>query len=436
MKKRLAIILAMVLMMSLMTSCEIEEYEYGDRDKDKKRDGKNSEDVGGLMTEETGKGYPFEELFGGDPAYTDTYIAFGTTSVEDTDARIETYDGINEGDVEIVSETDTLIGTNDNTLMAETETAPPRIDPIIEDTTADPYETAWETTADPIENNFELTYEMSRTNYRRGETVTVTSTVTNVSGENYHYVGSSSDFMAYVSIYYCGYDQIEYCLEHEPIELADDYMGQIVQSGESRTVEFRFSIPTNAPTGYYAIRLSYGGESYESDYAIQIFEEDYKVYTEAFSNVTGSSVTRYDGEKIQPLSGFVCESYMSDGEDGTGSGYEADGGGAWAIMEVVSAWGDDSFLPEVVWVLQGGNLNFDFGDFEFGGVSIIEVGGTYDDMKRLSSLDDLHKLHFGEYYVIISLYSHTSAPDGSWSRSVAYEDVFKLIVDILDCCEE
>ena len=54
---------------------------------------------------------------------------------------------------------------------------------------------------------------------------------------------------------------------------------------------------------------------------------------------------------------------------------------------------------------------------------------------RLSSLDELETLPFGEYYVIISLYSHTSAPDGSWSRSVGFEDVFKLTVDVMECCE-
>ena len=427
MKKRLAIILAIVLMMSLMTSCEIEEYEEDERN----RDGEGSDDLGVLMTEETGRGYPWDEMFGGYPIYTDTYNPIGTTEVE-------TYGGC-ESFIEIVSETETRGGTHDETCecgLPAVVTVPPRIDPIVEDTTADPYETAWETTADPEENKFELSYEMSRTKYRRGETVTVTSTVTNVSGENHYYVGSSSEFMAYVSIYYCGNDQIVYSLEHEPIAFDDDYMGQIIEPGESRSVEYVFSIPTDAPTGYYAVRLSYCSESYESNYAIQIFEEDHRIDTEPFSNRTGSCVAGYDGVKVKPLSGFVCESYMADGEDGMGSGYEADGGGAWGIMYEVTTWGDDSFLPEVVWVPQGGDLDFDFGNYEFRGVSIIEVGGAYDDIKHLSSLDELHKLPLDEYYVIISLSSYSSAPDGSWSRSVAYEDVFKLIVDVLDCCEE
>lgn len=417
MKKRLALFLAILMMAIPLSSCEIEEYE----EEDKLREGEGSEDIGVLMTEETGNGYekPWQNGFWG----------MGTTSVEIV-SETETVEHIHIGCDCVVG------GTVVTDIFSETESLPPETEFVSEDTTADPYETVCEeTTADPEENRFEFSYDLDgRTKYRRGETISVTATVTNVSGDNYYYVGSSSEFMAYVNIFYVGDKHTEYALEHAPLGLDDDYMGQIIEPGESRSREFSFSIPANAPLGYYAIRLSYGDESLDEYYSIQIFEADYEFETDVYENRTGSCVAGYDGVKIKPLSGFVCESYTSQGDDGTGQGYEADGEGSWGIIYNLRAWGDDSFLPSV-WTLYGESLDMDFGNYEFNGISIIEEGGSYDDIKHLSSVEELAELPFGEYYVILCLSRYEEAADGSWSRHVVFEDVFKLTVDVMECCE-
>ena len=402
MKKRLALFLAILMMASLLSSCEIEEYEEEGR-----RNHDDREEMGVLMTEETGNGYenPWNAILG-----------FGTTSIESF-TEIETLESCPGT---IYDCTDTYIEET----VSSIETFPPKIDPTIEDTTADPSETAWETTADPEENKFEFSYEISRSNYRIGETISITATITNVSGENYYYVGSSSGFMASVSICYCGPCEVVYYLEHEPFESTDDYMGQIIEPGESRSREYIFPIPEGAIIGEYAIILSYGDESFEKRYAIQIFEEGYSVDYD-YQNYTGSCVIGSDGVAISPISGFWSESYrVENSGDDVEQGYEADGEGAWGIMYKVSAWNDDSFIPKV-YMLHGEALDLSFGDFVLERVNVVLSGKTYDDQKYIE-VEQLARLPVGEYYVLMTLAKSESGQ--SWSRETVFQDVFKLCV--------
>ena len=111
---------------------------------------------------------------------------------------------------------------------------------------------------------FAFSYELEKTQYARGETVRIKATVTNASGKDYEYTGSSTEFFSSVSLYWTWQgDEKGGVIEHDPIAITDDYTKMTIKDGEGGSRIFTFVIPEDAECTDYSITLAYGGESKE-----------------------------------------------------------------------------------------------------------------------------------------------------------------------------
>ena len=119
---------------------------------------------------------------------------------------------------------------------------------------------------------FDFSYSVEKTKYVRGETVVITSTVTNVSGRAYRYVGcSGNDFIPLVSLYN-GSTGETYYLTAEDLVFPSDVVNKKVKNSESGSVVNSFYIPLDASLGNYSLTLSYGGDKKEFENVISIIE--------------------------------------------------------------------------------------------------------------------------------------------------------------------
>ena len=103
------------------------------------------------------------------------------------------------------------------------------------------------------------------TEVERGDRIEVAVTVTNDSGETYRYMGLKSQFSAYTKLYTVT-GEGEYVLIYEPIPtdtLIEVEGWQTVETSDSHTDTYYYSIPADAPSGEYRIFTSYKGSSEE-----------------------------------------------------------------------------------------------------------------------------------------------------------------------------
>ena len=127
-------------------------------------------------------------------------------------------------------------------------------------------------------------FNMSFTNqqggmFKRGETYTITTHITNV-GEAFTYSGSSSEFFAEATlIYHSGQTyQPEHPIGYEisgNFAITEDYVVDYpIPTGKTGTSTGTFFIPDDAPVGQYDLKLSYGDEYEIYTNAVSIYDEE------------------------------------------------------------------------------------------------------------------------------------------------------------------
>lgn len=109
--------------------------------------------------------------------------------------------------------------------------------------------------------------------YQPGEKFTVVSTINN-EGHTITGTGSSSSVFRSGVYIFCG----DYSLEVEPFADTCDEVTAKLKNGESKSCEYTFIIPEDAPVGSYSISISYNGES-------QVFENVFEIKSTDLSDL-------------------------------------------------------------------------------------------------------------------------------------------------------
>lgn len=255
--------------------------------------------------------------------------------------------------------------------------------------------------------DFAFSFTTEKTEYLPGETIHVYATVTNVSGEDHVYTGSSSAFMADIMLYRKNESGGE--LSHDPIPWAEDMVTHTIKNESSRTTHYQFHLPEDAKCASYNISLSYNGEVAVWEDVIVISPK----YPESSVSVSCGDIT------IHPIKFFLSSSeYNADG-----SAIEADGLGIFELFNDPNA--DFSVIPE----LKIGDKD-KISPFIHEHVSI-EIVDIYNKRLEklavsLTNIEALLDIEWGEYYIVITERNTSDITDST----VRYQSIFKLIKDI------
>ena len=271
---------------------------------------------------------------------------------------------------------------------------------------------------DPV--RFDFSYSVEKTKYVRGETVVITSTITNVSGRAHRYVGcSGNDFIPFISLYNDA-DGEKYYLECDPIVLPSDVVNKKVKNGESGSIVYSFAIPEDAELGRYSLALSYGGDKKEFENVISIIELTGQNEREKYSY--SSAIVGSGDNAIKPIQTLAYTTeFTKDGEPwlhGDGMGYY----GVFSDPETKV-----SDFPTIV----------ADGKIEVSSSSASKLGNPrvfsidYKDYKySYPGWNGLHFLPSGEYLVMF--YENTDTrntnPNAETYWETVYENIFRLIV--------
>ena len=162
---------------------------------------------------------------------------------------------------------------------------------------------------------FAFSYRMEKKAYQAGECVEIKATVTNISGRDYVYTGSYSEFSPEASLYYLSDDneKLGY-IEHEPQPMTNDMNRHVIANGESRTATYHFVLPEGVEHTEYSITLSYKGEKREFVNVLYVFsssdETPYKVeFAGNYDIINDIKETYSAGEKVLIQLGTITEHY-------------------------------------------------------------------------------------------------------------------------------
>ena len=267
---------------------------------------------------------------------------------------------------------------------------------------------------------FDFSYSVEKTKYARGETIEITSTVTNVSGRAYRYVGcSGNDFIPLVSLHNDTTGETYY-LAADDLVFPSDVVNKKVKNGESGSVVNSFYIPIDASLGKYSLELSYGGDKKEFYNVITIIELTAQNENEKYSY--SSAIVSTGDKGIKPIQALAHTSqYTKDGE----AWLHGDGMGYYGVFSDPETMASD--FPTIV--AEGELEATAMGTSELGNPRVF--GMDYEAYKYSHpGWSGLHLLPAGEYLVVF--YENTDTrktdPDADTYWLTTFENVFRLVV--------
>ena len=238
---------------------------------------------------------------------------------------------------------------------------------------------------------FDFAYSVEKTKYARGETIQITSTVTNISGKVYRYVGcSGNDFIPLISLYNEINGEKHY-IECDPIIFPTDVVNKKVRNGESGSITYSFAIPEDTKLGNYSLTLSKGEDKKEFTDILSIVELTAQTETEKYRY--SSTIVSSGNNNIQPIECFEGTTYYENGEPTT-SGC---GAGAYAVFE-----DPETKISDFPVLVCDGDItvtvpvNVTLGRIEVYDTSFQELEYTINDFS------DLTALPYGEYLIAFS----------------------------------
>ncbi len=274
--------------------------------------------------------------------------------------------------------------------------------------------------SDANDLKFEFSYEIKESTYLRGEKISITATVKNVSGKTYSYKGcSGNDFIPQISLY-TGSGEEQYSILPDPIVLPTDVVEKKVKNGESGSIVYSFPIPDDAKFGRYSITLSFGESKQE-------FVEVLKITEVTSQNDTGkfgycSTVISCGGQEIKPVRTLVyANEYSITGGEALLYG---DGVPFWEIFSHSGAKLSD--IPTIV-----ANEKIEISPPEHSEIYQPDIRNTnFESLDLHSTWDELHLLPEGEY--LISFYRKIDSRDDKENEEtywiILYENVFRLVI--------
>ncbi|MBQ4140523.1 MAG: hypothetical protein IJD70_04215 [Clostridia bacterium] len=268
------------------------------------------------------------------------------------------------------------------------------------------------------ERDFSFSYELDRTEYTRGETIKIKATVTNSSGEDYIYTGSSTEFFPSISLYWIQIgDEKGGVIDHDPVAVTDDFVKMTIKNGESGSRTYSFKIPDDAVCADYSITLSFGRDSKEFLGVLRIAESTSQNSSDEYDY---SPITVSSGSgKINPVRCFLS-STVYDGDS------IAEGCGAGIGMIFGNDKTDQSTFP--VLVLDGKLEALLPVNSSLVGVTVYDL--DYNAIEEKKSISELSELPEGEYLIVLRVKSDSRGciPDVSEYSITDYEDFFKFII--------
>ncbi len=290
---------------------------------------------------------------------------------------------------------------------------PPKNESVSDNTTEAVSETHQIAENEQRVGNFAFSFTTEKTEYLPGEIIHIYATVTNVSGEDHIYTGSSSAFMADIVMYRKNESGGE--LEHDPIPWAEDIRTHTIKNETSRTTHYQFRIPDDVKCDYYSISLSYNGE-------VAVWE-DVIVISPKYP---ASSITISSGDvKINPIKFLL--SVSEHHADGTV--LETDGIGIYELFDDPN--NDLSVIPEIY---LNKKLSADIPWDTKLEVVDIYFSDLYQLSLRFTNVEALSDTNPGEYYVVLTEKFDESYgdPDVKEYNVRRYQSIFKLIIKFPD----
>ncbi len=114
----------------------------------------------------------------------------------------------------------------------------------------------------PDDADFGFSYKIVSENIKRGERVRIFVELTNQQSVSYAWEGPYSAFRAAVALV-CVSGESRFSISPEPVADTDDFGAYEIATGEKRSANYYFNIPTDAPLGSYSLICSFAGTEYE-----------------------------------------------------------------------------------------------------------------------------------------------------------------------------
>lgn len=266
---------------------------------------------------------------------------------------------------------------------------------------------------------FDVSYEpLPKREYRRGETFTITTCVTNISGKDLTYSAVINSYYPTLELHSQSENaEVSAIINPEPIDTVSGSEEFTAKAGQVGKKTFTFIIPEDAVSGVYSIDLNYRGNVCTYKDAIVILDKPKHTYS-------ASSVSSGD-HKIYPISVLDGYYYFKNEEK-----IWTEEIGYWKWIFSDSSYDPDNFptivLDGEIAVQMPENVSF----------SAVEVYDTDGNILNYAFelFSDLTALPAGEY-VIASMESVKTDADGPHSPIGEYDYkltkfafVFKLIV--------
>ena len=238
---------------------------------------------------------------------------------------------------------------------------------------------------------FDFSYSVEKTKYARGETIQITSTVTNVSGKAYRYVGcSGNDFIPFISLYN-EVDGEKHYIECDPIVLPSDVVNKKVKNGESGSIVNSFVIPEDAKLGNYTLTLSLGGDKKEFTDVLSIVELTAQNETEKYRY--SSTIVSSGNSNVQPIACFRGTTQYENGEP-TLSG---SGDGAYRVFN-----DPETKISDFPVLVCDGDINVSVPvNVTLGRIFVYDT--SFQELEyTINDFSDLTALPYGEYLIVFS----------------------------------
>ena len=267
---------------------------------------------------------------------------------------------------------------------------------------------------DNSKEEFELSYEISKREYRRGETFTLTSCVENISGKDLTYTAVIDSYYPTVELRSQSENgELGATLKHEPIDTVSGFDEFTAKAGQVGKKTFTFVIPEDAVPGVYSITLNYRGYACTCNDAIVVLYKPPHQYCD----YTASS----GAHTIKPISVLIGYTFYKNEEV---VGVQETAGWEWIKSD--SSYDPDEFPTLIL----DGELIFEAHE----NVTHTSINIYDTDYNSVEQCLDLSLLSPGEYVIVVieNVKTPAEAPSGDFGeydyKLTKSALLFKLIV--------
>ena len=236
--------------------------------------------------------------------------------------------------------------------------------------------------------DFAVSYELlPKREYVRGERLTITTCVENISGKDLTYTAIDGSYYPTIEIF-CQADgsSVNTSFRHEPIVTSSGGSVEFTaKAGQIGKMTYTFIIPKDAVPGSYSVTLNYRGDmcTYNNVFVI----------SDRLPHIYSTSLVSSGSYAINPISVFIGYTFYKNEES--------------VFTEEIAGWqyimnNGDYKVDEFPTLVLDGELEVQMPEtVSFSGLQIYGTDFDYDSFKlALDSFSELGSLEKGEYVVV------------------------------------